>query len=239
MKTQQDKDGNHRSVPDRSRELVVLVHGIWMTGLEMALLARRLRLSGFVTRRFSYHSLRSTPAENADQLYLFLKQQQAGKIHLVAHSLGGIVLMHLFDRYADLPPGRMVLMGSPVQGSRVARCLDSGFLTSTLLGNSREQGLLGGVPDWKGERDLGVIAGSHGFGVGTLVGGISGPGDGTVAIAETEVAGAVDYCLIPTSHMGMVISRAVAMEVATFLRTGRFSGKHPASGTKKQGKDMS
>ncbi len=232
MKTQHDLDGNSCSTPEPTGELVVLVHGIWMTGLEMSMLSRRLRYSGFITRRFSYPSLRSAPAENADVLYQYIKQQRAERVHLVAHSLGGIVLLHLFDRYTDLPPGRLVLMGSPVQGSAVARRLDGSTLTRVLLGRSGERGLLGGVPEWKGTRDLGVIAGCDGFGVGSVIGGLTGPGDGTVATAETRLPQASDHCLIPTGHMGMVISPAVAMEVSTFLQTGRFSGKHGVFGAK-------
>lgn len=232
MKTQHNRDGNSCSSSDRTEELVVLVHGIWMTGLEMTMLSKRLRHNGFSTRRFYYPSLRSAPAENADYLYHYLKSQNAGVVHLVAHSLGGIVLLHMFDKYTDLPPGRLVLMGSPVRGSGVARRLDGSILTRGLLGHSRERGLLGGAPKWNGARDLGIIAGSGGFGIGTLIGGLSGPGDGTVAVVETRISQATDYCLIPTSHMGMVISPAVAMEVSTFLQTGRFSGKHQVPGRK-------
>ncbi len=232
MKTQHNRDGNSWSTPEPARELVVLVHGIWMSGLEMTMLSRRLRHSGFITRRFSYPSLKSAPAENADALYQYIKQQRAGRVHLVAHSLGGIVLLHLFERYTDLPPGRLVLMGSPVQGSAVARRLDGSSLTRFLLGRSGERGLLGDVPEWSGERELGVISGCDGFGVGSVVGGVTGPGDGTVATAETTLPEACDHCLIPTSHMGMVISPAVAMEVSTFLQTGRFSGRHGIFGAK-------
>jgi len=39
-------------------ETVVLVHGVWMTGLEMHVLARRLRACGYRTRVFRYRSLR-------------------------------------------------------------------------------------------------------------------------------------------------------------------------------------
>ncbi len=232
MKTQRNKDGNHCPVQACNGELVVLVHGIWMTGLEMWLLAWRLRQNGYTTRRFFYPSLRFTPAENADCLYRFLMRQQAGTIHLVAHSLGGIVLMHLFDRHVDLPPGRLVIMGSPVQGSGVAHRMEKNHLMSVLLGNSKEHGLLGDVPDWRSARDLGVIAGTRGFGIGSLFGGLSGPNDGTVATAETEVPAAADYSLIPVSHMGLVISSDVASEVVIFLRAGRFSGRYRPLGQK-------
>lgn len=213
-------------------ELVVLVHGLWMTGLEMSLLAHRLRAAGYATERFFYHSLFSTPEENAARLYTFVQKQQARTIHLAAHSLGGIVLLHLFDKYSDIPSGRVVLMGSPVLGSGVARRLHGSFLTRGLIGRSGERGLLGGAPPWKGGRELGVIAGSSGIGVGHMVGGLAGPGDGTVSLAETRLPGASDYCQIPTGHMAMVVSAVVAEELICFLRTGRFSGLYAVAGTK-------
>ncbi len=239
MKTQQNRDGNSYSTSGRVGEMVVLVHGIWMTGLEMAMLSKRLRQHGYITRRFYYPSLKSTPADNADSLYQYIKQLPQQRVHLVAHSLGGIVLLHLFERYHDLPPGRLVLMGSPVHGSWVARQLDRNIVTRWLLGRSRERGLLGAAPQWNGGRDLGVIAGIGGFGVGTVLGGVPGPGDGTVAVAETCIAQATDSCHIPTSHTGMVVSPAVAQEVTSFLKTGLFSGNYPALGGKKEAKRMS
>jgi pimeloyl-ACP methyl ester carboxylesterase len=234
MKPQHNKDGSSDTNIEQKRELVVLVHGIWMTGLEMSLLAFRLRSAGFATERFFYHSLFATPAQNAERLYDFLLRQQAANLHLVAHSLGGIVLLHLFDRFNDLPPGRVVLLGSPVQGSGVAKRLNSAFMTRGLIGQSGEHGLLGGAPEWKAERDLGVIAGSSGFGVGNLVGGIDGPGDGTVSLSETCLPGASDYSQIPVSHMGMVVSMDVAKEAIRFLQMGRFSGCYAISAKNRQ-----
>jgi len=195
-----------------------------MTGLEMGLLARRLAANGFVTRRFFYPSLRNSPAENARRLNRYLQRLEAERIHLVAHSLGGILLLHLFDKYTNLPEGRVVLMGSPVLGSGVAQRLDAIPGLRLLLGRSGVSGLLGDAPVWRGQRDLGVIAGARGVGVGTMVGGLSNPNDGTVAVAETKVAQVTDSCVINTSHMGMVFSTRVAAEVSSFLRTGRFSG---------------
>jgi hypothetical protein len=234
MKPQHNKDGNSDTNIEQNRELVVLVHGIWMTGLEMSLLAFRLRSAGFNTERFFYHSLFSTPAQNAERLYRFIMQQQAETIHLVAHSLGGIVLLHLFDKFSAITPGRVVMLGSPVKGSGVAKRLNSAFITRGLIGRSGEQGLLGGAPGWKGERDLGIIAGSSGFGLGQIVGGVAGPGDGTVSLSETCLPGATDYCQIPVSHMGMVVSLDVAKELIWFLRKGRFSGQYAVSAKNRQ-----
>jgi pimeloyl-ACP methyl ester carboxylesterase len=204
-------------------ELVVLVHGIWMTGLEMLFLRRRLHGCGYRTLRFPYASLRRTPEENAAALAGFIWQQGEAPLHLVAHSLGGIVLMHLFERFSGLPPGRVVLLGSPVQGSGVARRLAGSPLLGRLLGCSIQRGLLGGVPEWGGRRELGVIAGSAGIGLGTLVGGLGQPSDGTVAMAETGVGAATDTCALPVSHTGLLFSPAVADAVCCFLQNGRFA----------------
>jgi len=204
-------------------ERVVLVHGIWMTGLEMFFLRRRLEACGFDIERFHYASLGRTPVENAEALAGFIRGLDVGRLHLVAHSLGGIVLMHLFERFPDLPPGRVVLLGSPVQGSGVARRLSRLPLLRHCLGRSIQLGLLGDVPPWQGERELGVIAGTGGVGIGTLVGGLDKPSDGTVAVTETRLAGASDYCDLPASHTGLVFSSKVADAVCCFLKTGNFT----------------
>ncbi|MES9968275.1 MAG: alpha/beta hydrolase, partial [Sedimenticola sp.] len=98
----------------------MLVHGVWMTGLEMGWLGRRLTREGFDVRYFRYHSLGFTPSQNAERLHRFIRGLAVERLHLVGHSLGGIVLLHLFAGHAGIPPGRVILLGSPVNGSRVA-----------------------------------------------------------------------------------------------------------------------
>lgn len=201
---------------------VVLVHGIWMTGLEMRLLGRRLGECGFVPHYFHYPSLRVSPRFNARALASFISLLGTARVHLVAHSLGGVVALHLFDQFPQLSPGRVVLMGSPVRGSGVARVLAGSRMLHPLLGVSLDEGLDGRLPPWRGERELGTIAGTRGIGVGTLIGGLSGDNDGTVAVAETRLDGAVDTLELPVSHMEMLFSREVADAVCRFLQTGRF-----------------
>jgi pimeloyl-ACP methyl ester carboxylesterase len=201
---------------------VLLVHGIWMTGIEMSRLRWALSASGFDVETFSYHSLRRSPEENAEQLQQFIKRRQYECVHLVAHSLGGIVLLNLFERYPDQPPGRVVLLGSPVQGSLVARRLFAHPLTRLLIGKAGECGLIEGAPSWQGQRELGVIVGTSGMGIGRLVGGLSGESDGTVMVSETRIPAAAGSRSYPVGHMGLLFSARVASDVAGFLKTGYF-----------------
>jgi pimeloyl-ACP methyl ester carboxylesterase len=202
--------------------LVALVHGIWMTGVEMTVLANNLSSAGFHPVRFRYRSLARSPAENAEHLNDFIASLGAERVHLVGHSLGGVVILHLFDRFPRQPPGRVVLLGSPVQGSVVARRLAAHRGSRWLVGRSGERGLLGGVPAWRGERALGVVAGTWAVGVGRMVGGLEGPNDGTVTVSETLLPGAADRLEVHASHMSLVFDRDVAERVRVFLERGEF-----------------
>ena len=73
-----------------------------------------------------------------------------------------------------------------------------------------------------GRAELGVISGDRSLGVGRLVTHLPGPNDGTVALAETRLPGAVAHLVLHSSHMGLVFSSTVAAAVCRFLEAGRF-----------------
>lgn len=206
-----------------AREAVVLVHGLWMSGLDMVLLRRRLGHAGFRTWQFRYPSVRRSAPENARALADFGARVDAPVVHYVGHSLGGLVLLYLFRLYPPSRPGRVVLLGTPVSGSAGARGLRQRPGGRWLLGRSFRGALDGDVPAWSGQRELGVIAGTFGLGAAGLLGDrLPRPHDGTVAVAETELAGASDRLTFHASHMGLLLAPAVAEAVACFLRRGRF-----------------
>lgn len=194
-----------------------------MTGVEMTLLRHRVADAGFSTYQFFYHSVVKSPVENAQRLNEFLKTISEPEVHLVAHSLGGIVLCHLFERFPEQKPGRVVMLGTPLNSSRVAEAYHSFFLTKPLLIKSTEQGLLGDHPGWKGGREAGMIAGTKGVGLGMwLFDGLPKPNDGTVTVNETLSLTMDDHIELPHSHMGMLLSSDVAQQVSHFLQHGFF-----------------
>ena len=149
-------------------ETVVLVHGIWMTGLEMLPLARRLRTCGYRTQVLRYRSLRRPLDWNARRLVQLVRRQGPGPVHLVGHSLGGLVILQALQDSQDLAAGRVVLLGSPVNGSLIARRLYRRRWSRWLVGRSAEDGLLGTGPRWQGRQSPGVIAGTWPLGLGQL-----------------------------------------------------------------------
>ncbi|MBI4005249.1 MAG: alpha/beta fold hydrolase [Gammaproteobacteria bacterium] len=203
-------------------ETVIFVHGIWTNGLEMSLLRRRLTNAGFRVIQFSYRSVRSTPIENAMDLQIFVEKINSPAVHYVCHSLGGLIIRHLFNEYPEQPPGRIVTMGTPHTPSSAARQLARFSPGRLILGLSTLQGLLGNVPPWRNSHDLGVIAGRLRLGMGMLIPGIPKPNDGTVAIEETKLEGMTDHITLPVSHFGMLVSARVAGQTINFLKHGAF-----------------
>lgn len=210
-----------------AKEVVVLVHGLWMNGWDMCLLRLRLEHAGYDVRRFSYRSMRSTPLENAMDLNDYIQTLGAPMLHLVAHSLGGLVVRHLFHEYPRQGPGRVVTLGTPHQPSSTARTLSEFPLTRELLGKSTVNGLLGNTPPWNSDHEIGSIAGSFRFGLGIIIPGVISPGDGTVAVSETHLEGMKDHTVVHASHTGLLLSKRAANQVIHFLQTGQFyeSGK--------------
>jgi len=201
---------------------VLLVHGIWANGLDMVLLKTRLERAGFATRMFTYPSVRTPPCDNAHNLQRLVGRIKSPVLHFVCHSLGGLIVRHLFHHYPEQRPGRVVTLGTPHTTSTAARQLSRLSTGRWLLGHSLEEGLLGGAPPWHNSHDLGVVAGRLRLGFGLFVPGIPQPSDGTVAVAETRLEGMADHIVLPVSHFGMLLSRQVVSQTRHFLEHGRF-----------------
>ncbi|MDZ7791308.1 MAG: alpha/beta fold hydrolase [Xanthomonadales bacterium] len=199
---------------------VVLVHGLWWGPWSMALIGRGLKRDGFDVHAFSYPTISRSLQGNAQALREFVAGLALECVHLVGHSLGGLVILRMLDEYADLPPGRVVLMGSPVHGSAVGRRVADRKLFRPLVGQARTA-LEDGFSHAPAGRETGVIAGSRSVGVGRLFGPLDGPNDGTVTVAECRLAGASE-CVLPVTHTGLVAAPSVSTAVANFLDSGSF-----------------
>ena len=207
----------------RSGGLVVLVHGLWMTGAVCALLARRLRACGFQPVLFSYPSVRTTLEQVAERLERFVRERSDQPVHFVGHSLGGLVVLELLAREPSISAGRAVLLGSPSTRSLAAEQLVGSRAGRVLAGRA--------LPQWRAERsagvagrvEIGAIAGTVRFGVASLVLKLPRPNDGAVTVAETQLPGLRDHLVLRVTHTGLLVSARVAREVCAFLTHGRFT----------------
>ena len=196
---------------------VLLLHGLWMPRASMAWHARRLRRAGRTPHIFSYATVAGGPEAALPALVEHLREPT----DVIAHSLGGLVVVHALQANPDLPVGRIVCLGSPLCGSAAAGGMARLPLGAASLG--RSAGLLRrGCDPWRGPGELGMIAGSTALGLGQVFGHFQGRSDGTVAVAETRIDGLADHVTVRASHTGLLLSAAAADQAVAFLRGGRF-----------------
>ncbi len=215
---------------------VVVLHGFVGVPAMVAPVSRALRARGFRTLTPYYDSWSLPLGEIAGRLARRIEAfASAGPpdepLHFVGHSMGGLVTRALIAR--DRPPrlGRVVMLGTPNQGSELADLLNRWSATRLLLGRAAPAlittrsaalaAMLGSV-----DYPLGVIAGTRPMLPAVSDRILPAPHDGKVSVAATHVAGETDHLILPLGHMMLAWRRAACTQVVTFLKTGAFDHSH-------------
>jgi pimeloyl-ACP methyl ester carboxylesterase len=166
----------------------VFVHGLWLNGAEFTLLRRRLaRAQGIVTHRFSYPTVRGSMEQAVEQLARFVARIDAERVHFIGHSFGGVLLCRFFQKHPCPRPGRVVILGSPLTGSRSARTVARNALMRRMIGPLVNAELVRDADPrtWACQNELGIIAGTRAMGLGRLFTKFDEDFDGTVGVSET------------------------------------------------------
>ncbi len=206
----------------QTREAVLLLHGAWMNPVVMAYLAHVLRGEGFATHPLGYRTIREPLEAHLTRVAKRVAQLDAPRVHLVGHSLGGVIVMRYLQRLADPRVGRAVLIGSPVAGCRAAASLARYAGGELMMGQS--------LAVWRAPVDVsvdsrfevGAIAGTRPLGLGAVVTRLPTPNDGVVCVDETRFPALRDHIEFPIGHTLMLVSPRVARQTASFLKTGAF-----------------
>lgn len=211
-------------------DTVVLLHGLGRSPLAMARLAHDLRADGYHVLNLSYRSQHADLRTLADSTLgpVFADAPAGTRIHLVTHSMGGILVrQYLHDHGTPALLGRVVMLAPPNAGSELVDRLRGWSLYRALNGPA---GVQLGTDDASVPRTLGPLPAS--VEVGVIAGDRSlnplfsawlpGPDDGKVTVASTHLAGETDHITVSHSHTWLMWRRPVLDQVKAFLRTGRF-----------------
>lgn len=211
------------------RATVIMVHGAIVDGYETGLLRRRLRQLGYHTRLFQYRSMMRGLDFNVARLAKFIQETEGDIVHVIGHSMGGVLTRQVFEQTPDPRPGRLLAIASPLLDCWVARRYEKLHprVGPTLIGQTVQDHIThlpGKV--WRGDRNFGVIAGTYPFGVGRFFPSLPKPNDGVVLLHETQMEGIADHVTYRINHFGLLLSKRCTAQAACFLATGAFEHKH-------------
>lgn len=209
---------------NRAGECVVVVHGLWMHGFTSLPMAGHLRRKMHCpVYPFDYWSTLRSLDHNSERLFDYCQALDEHTVHLVGHSLGGLVVVNMLNRHNFDRPGRVVAIGSPFAHSESGKRFAKIPLLGKALGRSITQAHSREPMAYRGGREIGVIAAAKPRGPGKILGSMDAPHDGIVFAGETRLPGAKEILEMPDqTHTTSYFSRRAADRAADFLRDGKF-----------------
>jgi len=202
-------------------QTVILIHGWGVRAFSMQELAEALAKQGFDARNYDYHSSQRGIASHVD---IFLKRYrelvkqlpQDEKIHILTHSMGGLILRGALagmNSYECQRISSIVMLGPPNKGSLLAYF-----------------GAIPMVREWNASLgDMTPEATSYAMTIPEPAwlpptGIIAGKNDGKVAVEDTHLPEPLhhEHIVVDCSHPGLRSPANVLEHILKFFRTGTF-----------------
>ncbi|ADB17685.1 conserved hypothetical protein [Pirellula staleyi DSM 6068] len=199
---------------DISRDLVIVVHGLGANRLVMTPLCSRLSKHVGRVINWGYSSLWrpvERPASELVALLHTLKPADYPHVHLVTHSMGGIVARLAIREFRPENLGRFVMTAPPNGGSHVATRMASilGRVVPPVLQlRDAADSFVRSLPPPEGV-EVGIIAAHR---------------DALIARGNTQFPCEVncEHIELPGRHSSLVWRPETAAAVVRFLKAGRF-----------------
>lgn len=210
------------------QQAVVLVHGLWMNRWTFGWIAKHLETKGYKVYRFGYKTTTRPFAFNMQKLKAFVNSRKEKTVHLVVHSMGGILSMRSLPEIRK--QGKLVMLGSPINGSQAANAMGQKKWTAWILKHAKEP-LQNGVVAPDVFRESLMIAGtSNSIGIARIVIKLPEPNDGTVALVETQADWIDHHVTENTNHFRMLFHKRIKQKIYDFLKNDK-EQEHEQSNT--------
>ena len=213
-------------INSKSTELVILLHGFAKTPRNMRPLQKFLESRGYIVLTPSlpvtFRSLETCSAKFED-FFRGIKGDY-DCIHLVGHSIGGLIL-RLFLSGNDVKKlGRCVLIATPNRGTELAAIVNRYFKPLTWIFRPYDAIQPGGLaippPINFPTPEMGAIAGNrNALLFGKL---INGENDGRVPLKSVPFEGMKEFIVLPFHHEEIHHRKKTAELVQRFLDKGTF-----------------
>ncbi len=224
------------SLPPLEGKVVLVLHGLGRTRISNNDMVEFLRTnSKFTVLSVGYASTQADVATHARSLARVVEHlgPQVAEINFVAHSLGNIVIRHYLGdttdaangRRPDLRIKRIVMVGAPNNGARMAQIFGGNSLFDRMLGQSGRAL----ARQWNDlhkhlatpQTEFGIIAGGERDenGYNPL---LPGDDDLVVSVDETKLPGARDFIVVNGLHALLMTNPEVQQATLRFLDHGYF-----------------
>lgn len=214
-------------------DTVVLLHGLGRGPASMRPLERALAREGHTVVNLRHasqkHDIATLAETTLGPVFSAEAAGRGGRVHIVTHSLGGILVrQYLRENGVPADLGRVVMLAPPNGGSEIVDTLAGARLYAWLNGPA---GLDLGTAAHHAPARLGPLP--AGVEVGVIAGDFSwnplfsrlipGADDGKVSVARTHLAGETDHLVLPYSHTWLMNRRETRRQIVAFLRDGCFA----------------
>lgn len=213
---------------EQNGETVILLHGLWRSWRAMEPMAKSLHEQGFCTLNLPYPSTRKSLDDLSDLIRDRISQVAGDKpVHLVTHSLGGILARKILSEKPSWNIGRLVMLAPPNRGSEIVDWASShhrGLLA--LLGPSGKalssQNLTSILPALPTGLEAAVIMGRRGT-IPFFRKILTEENDGIVSVETGRIEGLCGFSVIDADHTFIQMHPEAIRQTIDFLKTGRWT----------------
>ncbi len=224
---------DNQSIEDAQAQkgLVVILHGILRSNMDMGLIEKRFKKSGYATLNIQYPSREQPLEELSDFVHQKITTNSGythqTKLFFVTHSMGGLIARYYIAQQKPDCLEKVVMLSPPNSGSELANWLSEtevlAPLFKTIFGPAGQQLRTDYAHiDTKIDFPLGIIAGSKSINpLAPWV--LEGEHDGIVPVERTKIEGMSDHIVIPATHSFMMFNNEVIEQALHFIENGHFN----------------
>lgn len=202
--------------------LVVLLHGISKSDSSLKGLEKFINSHGFSTLNINYPSTKYTIQELIELVHIKISPElnNYNIVSFVGFSMGGLIIRAYLNRYKILNLGKVVMIGTPNNGSEVANFFQDHYLYKKFFGPAASQLVTS-------QKFLNNIYGTPYYECGIIAGNLSldfyyflfkgKSNDGKVTVDSTKLEAMKDHIVVKASHWYLPKSKTVWRLILNFL----------------------